>query len=219
MEFYDVINSRRMVRELQETPVPSDVLERILGAGLKAPSNDHLRNWEIVVLRDAAEKENALQFVKAFAEKQKQNQGNTAQTAETSQMAETPQMAGTPQQKMYAYAVPRQYSMLMESGCVVMPFFLAKAGMFQSTSVNGLNCFASIWCVIENILLAAASEGLACSLRIPVGSEGAEAAKAVGAPEGYLLACYIGIGYPKEGAVSLEQTERKVQDAVHPGRW
>ena len=64
MEFYEVVNGRRITRDFQNKVVPNEVLERILDAGLKAPSHDHLRNWEFVVLRDKKEKENALQYIK-----------------------------------------------------------------------------------------------------------------------------------------------------------
>ena len=36
------------------------MVTRILEAGLKAPTNDHLRQWEFVVLRDARSIETAL---------------------------------------------------------------------------------------------------------------------------------------------------------------
>lgn len=35
MEFYQVINNRRTVRELKAEPVPADVLERIIAAGIQ----------------------------------------------------------------------------------------------------------------------------------------------------------------------------------------
>lgn len=41
----------------------------------------------------------------------------------------------------------------------------------QPTSLSSLNEFASIWCCIENILLAAASEGIFGVTRIPMKEE------------------------------------------------
>lgn len=91
--------------------------------------------------------------------------------------------------------------------------------MFNGSYVNSLNSFASVWCCIENIFLAATAEGLAYSMRIPVGNEGIKAAEAVNAPNGYMLPCYIGIGYPAENAVVVEQTERPVKNVLHFGTW
>ena len=85
--------------------------------------------------------------------------------------------------------------------------------------MNILNSFAAIWCVIENIFLAAAAEGLSCSMRIPVGDEWEKVAKAVGAPEGYVFPCYIGLGYPAEDAFAPAQVQPEAADAIHFGRF
>lgn len=52
MEFYDVINTRRSIRQFEDKTISRDVLERILDAGLKAPSSNHQRRWELVTLTD-----------------------------------------------------------------------------------------------------------------------------------------------------------------------
>jgi len=206
MEFYDVIGARRTVRELKEEPVPGEVLERILAAGLKAPTNNHLREWEFVVLGTREEKKNGLQFVKAFVESLGERPAGASSSIES-------------QRNMYAYAIPRQYSMLMKSGCVVLPFFKAAPLLLKEGPLNSRNSLAGVWCCIENILLAAAAEGLACSLRIPVGNEGERVAEVIHAPEGYMLPCYIGIGYPAGEAAVLEQIEPQVKDVLHFGKW
>ena len=206
MEFYQVVNARKTVRDFKNIEVPLDVLERVLDAGLKAPTHDHLRNWEFVVLKEKEDKERALQFVVVSAKKQEE--------------AAMPTFApGSSQRKMYADAMPKQYSMLHESSYLVLPFFKAGPGMLHPSSVSALNPISSIWCCIENIFLAATAESLACSMRIPVGEEGPKVAKVVGAPEGYILPCYIGIGYPAEDAVVLEQNEYTAKQKMHFGTW
>ena len=45
-------------------------------------------------------------------------------------------------------------------------------------------------------------------MRIPVGNEGLHVAETVHAPKGYMLSCYIGLGYPTKDAAVLEQVER-----------
>lgn len=206
MELYDAICNRRVVRDFKDIPVSDDVLERIINAGLHAPTHDHLRNWEFVILRDKKDKENVLQFVKQGIEP-------------TLEILKKTLTDGTLQQKMYAVAMPRQYSMLFNASHLILPFFKSNSGVMNPTSVSSLNPFASIWCVIENIFLAATAEGLACSLRIPVGEEGPNAAKAVGAPENYLLPCYIGLGYPADDTPAVEQIVYTAQEKMHFGRW
>ena len=205
MEFYETIANRRTVREWAKEDVAEETLRRILGAGLCAPSNDHQRNWEFVVLHSREEKEQALRFVEEWTRKQAE--------------AKRAVPDGTPAQRMYAYAMPRQYTMLLEAPYVVVPVFKAGPNVFHAESVNQLNSFASIWCVIENIFLAASAEGLACSLRIPVGDEGKKAAKALQVPPDYLIPCYIGIGHTAEGAPELEQNTYAADEKMHAGKW
>ena len=52
MEFYEVISKRRSIRQFDDKSVPTEVLERILNAGLKAPSSNHQRRWELLTLTD-----------------------------------------------------------------------------------------------------------------------------------------------------------------------
>jgi len=205
MEFYQVINQRHTIRDLKETAISDEALERIIAAGLQAPTHNHQREWEFVILREQEEKENALQFVKEFADAQGENRFVNA--------------TASPEQKMYAYATPKQYSMLSKSSCVILPFFKGGNSLFHGTSVTTLNAFASIWCCNENIFLAATAEGLVCSMRIPVGKEGLQVAASVHAPKGYMLPCYIGLGYPAEDAAVLEQVERETSDTLHFGKW
>lgn len=204
MEFYEAISRRHIAREWKTEDVPAETLERILSAGFMAPTNDHRRNWEFVVLRSQQEKETALQFIKTWSAVQEEKLAAAA-------------LESVPK-KMYAYAMPRQYTMLMDAPYVVIPFF-KDAGIFQAKSVNGLNSFASVWCVVENIFLAATAEGLACSMRIPVGEEGSRVAEVLGAPQDYVMPCYIGIGYPAENAPVIEQVDKAVKDALHYGKW
>ncbi len=206
MELYDAIYNRRITRDFQDKTVPEEVLERIINAGLQAPTHDHLRNWEFVILQDKKDKEAALQFIKKGVEPQLE-------------ILKQILVEGTAQQKMYAIAMPRQYSMLMNSSHIILPFFKSNSGVMNPTSVSSLNPLSSIWCVIENIFLAATAEGLACSMRIPVGEEGLNVAKVVGAPQDYLLPCYIGLGYPAEGSPRVEQVEYNAKQKMHFGKW
>jgi len=96
MEFYQVVG-RRTVRDFTGKQVPLDVLERILDAGLKAPTHDHLRNWEFVVLRTKEEIDNALPFVKKYVE-----------TFDSGFLNLFPE--DTSQRSMYNDAILKQYS-------------------------------------------------------------------------------------------------------------
>ena len=64
MDFYGALLARRTVRDFEDKPIPPDALERIVNAGLRAPSNNHMREWEFIVLNDKAERLKAIQMVR-----------------------------------------------------------------------------------------------------------------------------------------------------------
>ena len=94
MDLYEAIYKRCIVRDFKDKTVPEETLKRIIDVGLQAPTHDHLRNWEFVILKEKEDKERALQFVK---------QG----VGPTLEILKQTLVNGTPQQKMYSVAMPR----------------------------------------------------------------------------------------------------------------
>lgn len=105
MELYEAINKRRTVREFLDKPVDFEAIKRILEAGNKAPTWNHNRNWSFIVLRTDEEKEYAFEHAKKIADK-----------FDAKKYLNTPRPYPTTlAQKMYAYAMPRQYTMLKDA--------------------------------------------------------------------------------------------------------
>ena len=206
MDLYEAIYKRRTTRDFKNKTVPDEIIRRIIDAGLQAPTHDHLRNWEFVVIKEKKDKERALQFLR---------QG----IKPTLEILKKVLVDGTLQQKMYAESMPKQHYMLMYASHIILPFFKSNSTVLKPSCVSSLNPVSSIWCVIENIFLAATAEGLACSVRIPVGEEGKNVADIVGAPENYLLSCYIGLGYPADDASLVEQVRYSPEQKIHTGKW
>lgn len=206
MEFYETIEKRHTIRDFSEKPVPEEVLRRILAAGLKAPSHDHGRNWHFVVIRDAERIAKILAKVSEGATEQMEiiKQWTTATECQTN---------------MYLNAIPRQVKMLMQSHCLVLPLFQAGADLMQPKGITSLNSFASIWCVLENILLAATAEGLGCALRIPINDEEAYVLKQIAAPEEYRMPCYLALGYAAPDASVIHQTSCPLEERIHQNIW
>jgi nitroreductase len=50
--FYELLERRRSIRKFKTDVVPSDVLNRILDAGLNSPSGKNRQNWRFFVLSD-----------------------------------------------------------------------------------------------------------------------------------------------------------------------
>ena len=51
MEFEKVVRKRRMVRNFQPTPVPKEIVDRILGLAVHAPSAGFSQGWAYVVVQ------------------------------------------------------------------------------------------------------------------------------------------------------------------------
>ena len=208
MEFYEVVKTRRTIRDLQDTPIPEDVLRRILEAGMQAPTNDHMRNWEFVVLTDPEEKAKVIDKIpKKFTPKHVEN------------FLDQNQLFDACQRTMYMDAVPKQNAMLYHGGCLVLPFYRQDTPLLKPKSLSDLNAFASIWCVIENIFLAAASEGLGTSFRIPFPKEVKYIKETIGHPDNYVMPCYIAIGYPAANATLSKQVSYELTDKIHRNKW
>lgn len=208
MDFYSVINKRRTIRDLKDIEIPMEVIHRILNAGLKAPTNDHMRNWEFVVITDPAEKARIIgKIPKKITTKQ-------VESFLKSSLLDNPC-----QREMYMDGVPKQYSMLYHSGCLILPFYRQDTPLLKPKTLSNLNSFASIWCCIENIFLAAAAEGLGSSFRIPFDKETKYLKEAIGHPDNYIMPCYIALGYPAEDAVINNQHEFDLKDRIHYNIW
>ncbi|MDD4495961.1 MAG: nitroreductase family protein [Eubacteriales bacterium] len=208
MKFYDVVNNRRTIRDFKDEPVDLEIIKRVLSAGVKAPSNDHMRNWDFIVITD---KEVMAKIIKRIPKK--------ISDKRLQFIMQSWKLDDECQQKMYADAIPKQYQMLYQAGCLILPFFKLQTSLLKPKTLSSLNAFASIWCCIENILLAATAEGLACSLRIPLGKEAEYIAEVTNHPTNYVMPCYLSIGYPAEEAVLNVQKEYCLDEKLHFNQW
>ena len=208
MELYNAIYQRRTVRDFADREVPLETIERILDAGMRAPTNDHMRNWEFVVIRDKEERLKLLEKMPARVSGKK-----------VEKILDTWKMTDECQRAMYLDAIPKQFFMLYNSGCLVLPFFKQNYPLLKPDSLSSLNAFASIWCCIENILLAATAEGLYASLRIPFDKETSYIHEYLKHPDEYIMPCYLGFGYPAEGAAWNLQKNYNIKEKIHINRW
>jgi len=56
-DFYRLLKARRSIRKYKPDPVPQEVLDRILAAGMEAPSGKNRQNWRFHVIRGAKREE------------------------------------------------------------------------------------------------------------------------------------------------------------------
>ena len=119
------------------------------------------------------------------------------------------------QKESYQIAVPKQYRMLIDAAAIIIPLMKKKMDILNLSCLSDLNCYASIWCSIENVWLAAVAEGYGCNVRIPLGNEESVAKEALNIPDEYLIPCFIGIGRPAKGAVITKQLDVDYDKQIH----
>lgn len=208
MELYEVLEKRRTYRDFSDREVSDEILKRVIGAAFKAPTNDHLRQFEFIVVRG---RENIAKVIAPLIK-------NMAAFKEF--VFEVDDSGDKDKMEMFADALPKQQKMLMESGLLILPFFRQKQSpLLEPVEQSSLNYFASAWCALENMLLAATSEGLGTVFHIPVSDEADEIKKIVGAPEGYEFTCLLTMGYPAENAFLPKQKEINIEDRIHTNVW
>ena len=203
MEFYDAVNARRSIRDFTDEKIPEPILKRIIGAAYQAPANDHFRDWHFIIVTDPEIKRKVLNGVP---------QHLTVKDQMTF-------ISDPVQKESYQVAVPKQYRMLFDSAALIVPLMKKKTDILHPADLSDLNVYASVWCSIENLWLAATAEGYGCNLRIPCGDEETIAQKALGFPDGYLIPCFIGIGRPAPDAVLTKQIDLHLENLIHWQRF
>jgi len=208
MELYEVLEKRRTYRDFSDREVSDEIVKRIIGAAFKAPTNDHLRQLEFIVVRD---RENIAKVITPLV---KNMEAFKELVFEVDDTDDEDKMA------MCADALPKQQKMLMQSGLLILPFFRQKQSpLLKPVEQSSLNYFASAWCALENMLLAATNEGLGTVFHIPVSDEAEKIKEIVGAPEGYEFTCLLTMGYPAENAFLPKQKEINIEDRIHMNIW
>lgn len=208
MELYEVLEKRRTYRDYSDREVSDEIVKKVIAAAFKAPTNDHLRQLEFVVVRG---QENIAKVIAPLAK-------NIAAFKEL--VFEVDESGDKDKMAMFADALPKQQKMLMQSGLLIIPFFRQLTySLMKPVELSSLNYFASAWCAVENMLLAATAEGLGTVFHIPVGDEAGKIKKIVGAPEDYELTYLLTMGYPKENAFLPKQKEINSEDRIHLNAW
>ena len=208
MDVYEAIGRRKTIRDFAQRAVDRESIKKILEAGMAAPTNDHLRNWEYIVVEEKEERRKIIEGVL-----------NPLTKDDAERMINESGLNKPLQKEMYLDAIPKQYSMIINAGVLLLPCYYEPGDLLHPRNISSLNCFASIWCSIENILIAAAAEGLFGVTRIPSMEEVVRARTILSIPEKYEIPCFLALGYPAGDAERLAQKTVNTGEKIHYGRW
>lgn len=208
MDFYESVRARRTVRDFESAEIPREAVSRIIEAGLNAPTNDHMRDWHYIVVQNRHTAAELLNCIPS---------GITDDAIE--HLIADWNLTESMQQALYRAAVPKQRQMLADASVLIIPLLKQKTDILRPENVSHLNGFASIWCSVENILLAAAAEGYGCCLRVPLGTESVCARNVLRFPAEFFMPCFIGIGVPKKDAPRPRQKQIDIEERIHWNAW
>ena len=116
---------------------------------------------------------------------------------------------------MYLKALPVQKRMLLSSPELLGVCFRMRKPLKDCKSLYDLNCLASVWTCIENILLAMTAEGLHGVTYVP--HETTSLKKLLDVPEDYEVAALIPIGYARD--YSVKQIPASLKEKMHINKW
>jgi len=204
VEFHKAVKRRRTVREFKDKAVPEKAVRRALEAGLRAPSNAHLKSWHFILLRDRRKRVRAVvEELKARDIKDRNEIECFVSRFEEAEL-----------KKVYRHSLPLQQSMMLEAPELLLACYKIKP-LAECRTLFELNPLASVWMCIENIMLALAAEGLFGCTYTPYDSQGLKAF--LGLPAGYEIAAVIPFGYPKEKPPEAEA--ENLEARLHIDGW
>jgi len=205
MNFSEVIEKRRTVRDFQNKSIPDSILEYAIKNGFKAPTFNHLREWDFVIINSF---ESKLKLVKA----EKLDKMMNVDELKTVFRNEEPVM-----KEMYLDAIPKQKRMILEAPSVAIVVYKPKTQIEIAQSVYDLNCLASVWTCIENFLLSLAEHDVYGVTYIPQNTDVIK--EAFGIPVKLEIATIIPIGYKAGNAKILKQKSINIAERIHPEKW
>lgn len=125
------------------------------------------------------------------------------------------------QRLMYLDGIPKQASMILNAGALLIPCFHQPSLVLgEMKSLHELNAFASMWAVLQNILIAAASEGvLGVTKIVSTPAEATHIRNVLAIPEDQEMPCYLALGYPSKDAVIHKQVPVDPKERISIDRW
>ena len=202
MEFGDILKHRRMVRSYTDEPVAREAVERILSAGLKAPSGGFSQGARFVAITDAT---------------MRQRIAELADEPLYAEMGFTRWISGAPVHIVVAtreddyhdrYNEPDKKAEGEEEIEWRVPWWWVDAGK-----------------AVMLLLLAAIDEGLGAGLFGLIGDRIDDLRKELGMPDGYEIVGVVTVGHrapdptDKRRKQAIANRRRSREDVVHWERW
>lgn len=172
MDFWNVVEKRHSIRDYRDTPVPHEVIEKLLHAAALAPSGENLQPWRYHVATGAHREEIGAIMSQA-----------------TVHLSEYLEMQGPEHRDMLV----KWFSSLGDA-----PVIIGVSVADSDSELGRLNNLLSVGASVQNLLLAATNEGLGgCNITFGWWMRD-ELAEAFNIGEGRTIASIVTLGYPSD---------------------
>jgi nitroreductase len=213
MDIYQAFQTRQTIRDFEQSDgnprsLDPSLVRKLIEAGFTAPTNDHMRDWHFVTLNDLDQRRQLVsEVIKPISRKRSEN------------IIDRWGLSDPLQREMYLEGIPRQFSMLNNCGCLILPFYRQDLPLLKPKNLSALNYFVSIWLCIENIFNAASAEGVYGVVRIPAPEESKIVKTRLNIPSNYEFPCWMALGYPALDALRARQVTIDLDTRIHQNQW
>lgn len=204
MELQEVVLKRRTIRDFSDKPIDQEIVNIALHAGVHAPSYNHLKQWDFILVKDLKTRIALTQTEEMIEEV----------TEELRQAFEGKEIIV---KEMYLDAIPKQKRMILTAPELLVVVYKPKTQVNDSRRVYDLNCLASVWCCIENILLSLAEKDVFGVTFIPQNTLAVK--KILNIPKELEVAAIIPFGYKALSAKTIQQKEFSLEEKIHINNW
>jgi nitroreductase len=197
---FEIIRTTRSMRRLKSDPVPSELIRKILEAGVCAPSGGNMQRWRFLVIRDPKVKETVGALYKRAWDEQVAPRYRAGEPA-----------PGMSRERFLRLLDAAEYlaAHIHEAPVWIVPCLEGGTPMRTSGS--------SIYPAVQNMLLAARALGLGATLTTLHLQFEQEAEAALGLPPGVHSYALLPLGYPMGRFGPVRRVP--LADVVYEERW
>ncbi len=200
-DVFETMETCRAMRRLKPDPVPDELIEKILQAGICAPSGGNSQKWRFLVIKDRKIKE-AVQvwYKRAFDE-----------------WIGPRYLNSTPPPGVTREAYLRQHAAVsyLTDHFADAPVWIVAC--LEGDPNPGRGAGASIYPAVQNMLLAARALGLGCTLTTRHLHFEKEAEAALGLPDGVHSYAILPVGWPMGRFGPVKRAP--LSEVVYQDRW
>jgi nitroreductase len=211
VSLYAAMSTLRAVRRLRDEPIPDAVLQRILQAGVWAPSGGNAQPWRVIVVKDSR-----IRAALGSLYGPEWDKYSVGARATVEQLTGE----GRARQERTLRAADHLGAHFGAAPVILVFCFnpesmaITDAGLSRPSVVGG----GSVYPAVQNVMLACRAEGIGCTLTTLLCFQEAAVRKLLDIPDPWYTCAFLPIGYPKlrgHGPIS----RRPVEKLAYLDRW